>query len=91
MNIFHFPSNAINDVKPIFFNLLKDKYSPSELHTIFNRIVEHFNYSPTDPRIRFQQSELILITKFYSRVTIRKTPCLHFGIHLFLQMEIFCQ
>ena len=89
MNIFHFPSNAINDVKPIFFNLLKDKYSPSELHTIFNRIVEHFNYSPTDPCIRFQQSELILITKFIQELQLGKPLAYILGYTYFYKWKFF--
>ena len=89
MNIFHFPSNAINDVKSTFFNLLKNYYSFSELQTIFNRIIEHFNYSLTDSNIFFQQSELILLTKFIKELQLKKPLAYILGYTYFYKWKFF--
>ncbi|MCX7729202.1 MAG: peptide chain release factor N(5)-glutamine methyltransferase [Bacteroidia bacterium] len=64
MNIQHFSSNSVLDVRKKFLENLIAKYSDKEIHILFQRIIEHFGYDFFDSSIYFNQSELIMISQF---------------------------
>jgi release factor glutamine methyltransferase len=89
MNIFHFPSNQILDVKKTFVELLKDIYSKNECEVSFQRITEHFGYNPFQVNILFNQSELIDLTEIIKELQHKKPLAYILGYSYFFNMKFF--
>jgi release factor glutamine methyltransferase len=89
MNIFHFPSNQILDVKKTFAELLKDIYSKNECEVLFQRITEHFGYDSFQTNIHFNQSELIDLTEIIKELQNKKPLAYILGYSYFFNMKFF--
>jgi release factor glutamine methyltransferase len=89
MNIFHFPSNQIHDVKKTFVELLKDIYSINECEVLFQRVTEHFGYNSFQANILFNQSELIDLTEIIKELQHKKPLAYILGYTYFFNMKFF--
>lgn len=89
MNIYHFASNYLQDVKNKFFEILENYYTKNELVIIFQRILEHFNYSFSDNNIYFNQSELILLSEYIQQLIDKKPLAYILGYTYFYKYKFF--
>ncbi len=89
MNINHFKSNHIQDVKEKFNATLCKYYSTNEQDIIFKRILEHLNYDPYSNNSYFNQSELILISRFIDDLLEKKPLAYILGYTYFYHLNFF--
>lgn len=89
MNIYHFRTNFVSDVKEKFFEELSDVYSKNEAEVIFKRLLEHLNINPFDKNIYFNQSELILLSEYICMLKEEKPLDYILGYAYFFNLKFF--
>ncbi|GAB4204822.1 MAG: peptide chain release factor N(5)-glutamine methyltransferase [Bacteroidia bacterium] len=89
MNIYHFASNRIKDVKRKFIEILSGIYSPNECEVLFRRLGEHLGIDVFNKDFLLNQSELIELSEYIRELEKGKPIEYILGYSYFFNLKFY--
>lgn len=89
MNIYHFASNDIKDVKHKFIEILSDIYSLNECEVLFRKLAEHLGIDVFNKDFLLNQSELIELSEYVRELEKGKPVEYLLGYSYFFNLKFY--
>jgi len=89
MNIYHFASNRVKDVKRKFVEILSSIYHQHECEALFRRLLEHIGIDVFDSEFLLNQSELIELSEYIRELKMGKPIEYILGYSYFFKLRFY--